>query len=673
MQTLFRSATLEHTTYDIRCQPITLSGAPFASMICEVEPGKRSRIHNHIESELFFFLEGQALVHTEDGQVAVRAGDGVVFEPFSHHVIENVSPHEPLRFLSVYWERPALDASRNAGADAKPSLVFSTPPTPNGDLHLGHLSGPYLAADVVRRAIAQRGAMAAHVTGRDDNQTYVLMKAMKSDTTPEHICDQYSAAICDTLTKANIPLQGFIRPTRDGAYAGFVAAMMERLYERGHLYVKRDHALFGQDGAYLHEAYVRGGCPHCGQEADGNACEACGRPNACVDLVNPVDRRTGGPVQVREIDRLFFRFSAFAAHLSDVIKECRLPARVFALAQRMIDEGLPDICVSHPSSWGLPVTIPGFTDQVIYVWFEMAAGYLFGAGQTLFPELQPWDGAIKAFSGEVDIIHTYGFDNAYYHALLFPAVYRALDLDLKAPSVHIVNELLDLDGQKFSTSRNHLIWGRDLLAQVPVDAVRFGLAKSRPQGRREDFSLARFVTDTNHFFAGTLDSWLQELVKLAEPFAGIAPDPGAWLADHRAYHQRMLDFVAVAGRSVLPATFAPHELASELAQFASDSRRFVQAQMALHLTSNGHGYDYLRTAVALAYVGVRAFSVLAAPLLPETAAQLCAALGVSESLSSALEWLGAGNTINSRDLPRFNTIHADATFGRRQESVLQLA
>jgi methionyl-tRNA synthetase len=161
--------------YGLRCRSIALGDAPVGCMMCEVGPGQQSRIHNHFEAEVFLFLHGAGVFLSDGRETMVGPGQSIVAKPFSNHVVRNDDAAAPLYFVSVYWDSKPLEDGKTATCDA---LIFSTPPTPNGDLHLGHLSGPYLAADVYRRHLEQQGAHALHVSGRDDHQTYVMRKAL---------------------------------------------------------------------------------------------------------------------------------------------------------------------------------------------------------------------------------------------------------------------------------------------------------------------------------------------------------------------------------------------------------------------------------------------------------------------------------------------------------------
>lgn len=652
--------------YDLRCRPFAPKGAPAGAMVCEVAPGQASRIHNHAEREAFLVLEGHGTVTDGISRKPIRAGQGVSFAPFVNHIIENDDTTEPLRMISIYWMGDLTEAGRDEAASAPApddTLVFSTPPTPNGDLHLGHLSGPYLAGDILNRALRQRGARSFHVTGRDDNQTYVRLAAIRSGMQAQDVADGNAAKIGGTLAAAGIAPDGFITPDRDGPYAAFVNDVVARLMRDGHIEARRAPAYIDADGKVLHEAYIRGTCPHCGAEADGNACEACGMPIACTGLIEPRHNVTGAPVRVAEVERLFFKLSALQGDIERIIKQMNMPARAYACSQAILDAGLPDIAITQPSEWGLPVRVPGFTDQVLYVWFEMAAGYLYGAAQAMDPHaVTPDDilaAARRAYASDRAVVHCYGFDNTWYHTILFPAVHAALDSRLAMPRAHIVNALLDLEGAKFSTSRNHLIWAADLLSEVPSDAVRFGLCLSRPQDIRSDFDLAAFLEQAGHLFTVVLPQWRDCVTSLLAPHDAKIPEPGAWLADQQAYLRRIQDLSRNIDRLLTPEAFDPRAAARILRDFAVDSQRFCAAQE--QLGGTGPMRDYARTAAALGALGLKAFAILAAPIMPELAATIRAAFAnPSDHAREALAFLPAGGAFDPARIVLPHAIDAPA-------------
>lgn len=618
----------DFSTYGLDCRALGLAGTSADILSCSVPVGAQSEAHNHFETEIFIIVSGEGEVTDGKATNKVRAGHAVEFSGLENHIIKNTSPDQPLKLISVYWPSTKPE---DGTASAGKALIFSTPPTPNGDLHLGHLSGPYLVADMLRRAYVMAGGQARHITGRDDNQTYVVTKAINDGSTPEQVADDYSAMIRSTLARAGVTLNYFIEPDRNGPYTAFVQSGIERLKEAGWIVEKEEGALFDSDGRYLHEAFVTGRCPHCGEGSDGNACEACGRPNACIDLVDPRSKLTGTCPTVGPRKRLYFRLSAFEEALGQYVRSASMSAHVIDLCLGMLDEGLPDICISHPGDWGIPHAVPGYEDHVIYVWFEMALGYLWAAAQSGPAQ----DGDILAAAGTVygmqDVVHCYGFDNAYYHTLLFPAVYIALGIT--PPARHVVNELLDLDGSKFSTSRNHLIWSRDLLDCIPADYVRFLVAFNRPEGVREDFSLEPGFAILNDLFPGKLARWIDIVRGRLATLDGAIPEPGAWLPEQSRHHQTVLSTARELDVALDPRTFSGRGIAHALRDLIVDGERFAQTQQRLFAGGHASGRNYRRTAIALDLLGLKLAARAARIAMPALAEQLDALLQLSAESS----------------------------------------
>lgn len=623
--------------YDLACRSIDIGDAPVGAMVCTVEPGKQSRIHNHFETESFLIIEGSGVVRSGDEQIEVSTGQVVRVPPFADHIVENTGAKTPLRFLSVFWEGDAARPAQTEAPAPRPALIFSTPPTPNGDLHLGHLAGPYLGADVYRRFVEACGVKAMHATGRDDHQTYVVTRAHQADATPQATADEFAARIRETLRACDIDLGYFIEPDRSGDYAAFVRDVVATLYQAGYIVEKTEDALFdATSGRYLHEAYVTGECPHCGHSSDGNACEQCGRPNQCVDLKRPVSKFDGlAPVR-KPLKRLYFRLGAVADRLGDYVKSTPMSARALALSQAMLDDGLPDIAVAHPGEHGIAAPVAGFEGHRIYVWFEMAAGYLWAAAHADAPGALDLREASRRFYGqnEAQVVHFFGFDNSYYHTILFPAVYLALDWGLVPPQAHVVNELLDLEGKKFSTSRRHLIWGRDLLACAPADYVRWYLCEVRPEGLRTDFSCPDFAARVNALFAGTLKTWLADLDNLLTGrFDGALPATGAWTPEHRAFYERMLALRRACLDHCAVDAFSPQQVTRALGAMVSEAARFLMAQS--RLAESGGAWDYLRTVAALSAWALKLFAILSRPITPGLAASLLAVLDIDRDVTMA--------------------------------------
>jgi methionyl-tRNA synthetase len=623
---VFSFSELTANSYNVDYTSLDFGKAPFNGLIGQLEPNAISLKQNHFEEEVFLFLSGKGEIQVDDTKIEIHAGIGVRVAPFMNHVIKNTSV-QPLRFISIYWGDKLSHLPKLAETNSiDTTLIFSPLPTPNGDLHLGHLSGPYLAADIYRRYLTECGLTAMHVTGRDDHQTYVAKKAQLEQTTPKAIADHFSKQIRKTLEDYNIIVDYFLEPNQDDAYANFVKTVFKQLYEKGDIYAKTEMAAFRfSDRKYLHEAYIEGNCPFCFAKSDGNACEECGRPNACIDLHNGYDKLNHQPPEYRPSQRLYFKLSRYTDQLSDYIKSTPMSAHAFALSQAMLEDGLPDICVSHLSEWGIATPIPGFQDHIIYVWFELALAFLW-SGMQVSPENIGESEKMAYFYNNLTarVVHFYGFDNTYYHTIFFPAIYFALGL--QPPRAHVVNELLDLDGSKFSTSRNHLIWGRDLLNNVPLDYVRWFLSETRPEGSRKNFTLAEFTISLNQTFA-LIQTWMTKFATIiTEKFNQNIPLPGAWTLEHRQFLQNILTYRQTALDCYHIENFSPASIVQTLKNLSMLASHFLHAQQSL--LDVKATYDYSRTAIALSAFALKIFALLSRPIIPNTANSILHFLGL---------------------------------------------
>jgi len=614
--------------YNLSCTPVDLPGIAAKLLGCRLAPGEASEGHNHFETEIFIFAEGQGRVEQNGKTLTIKAGDAVLFERFENHVIVNASATEPLLFHSLYWS--AENATQGAEVAApRPTLVFSTPPTPNGDLHLGHLSGPYMAADTLTRCLRAAGHQVRHVTGRDDNQSYVMTCGLKEGRSPEATADHYDALIRDTWTKFGIGLDGYIEPSSTVRYAEFVRHGIDLLRQNGLIVARTEPAAMDAEGRYLHEAFLSGACPHCGESSDGNACEACGRPNTCTDLKGATAKLSGSPIHAAMVERLYFRLSAFAEALAQYVKTANMPAHVGALSLDMIEDGLPDICISHPGPWGMDLAMEGFEGHNVYVWFEMAFGYLWGAaGQPEASVQEIFAAAAAVYDGQTDIVHCYGFDNAYYHTLLFPAVHMALGLS--PARTHVVNELLDLDGQKFSTSRRHLIWGRDFVQTVPRDYARFAVMLNRPEAVRENFVVEKVREDLDELFARQLAAWIKRFAARLAVRENQLPEPGAWLADHRQFHRWLMAQAGILDASEKLETFSPRRIAQVIREVIIEGNRFSAGQAHLLNSTRANSGNYARTAVALEALALALLARSCYTIMPDLSHALSVALDLND-------------------------------------------
>ncbi|MDH6110351.1 methionyl-tRNA synthetase [Kitasatospora sp. MAP12-15] len=595
-----------------------------------VAPGVSSQLHRHDETEFFVIVAGSGEFIVGDQHHPATPGTVALFEPFETHVLHNTGESD-LLFVTQYWRdaERALEASRRAergGFADRPVFVFSTPPTPNGDLHLGHLSGPYLGADAFVRYQRMNGTQAWHLTGSDDFQSYVVGAADRDGRTPAETAAHYSAEIAATLQLMDIPLDQYTVTNEDASYPAGLQAFFSRLVESGRVALQEGAALFdGESGDYLYEVDVKGGCPTCSHATSGNICEECGEPNSVVDLVQPRSNRSDAEPRTGSAERYTLPLHEFAPAIAAHHRLGRVPARLRELAMRLFRRPSLDISVSHPSGWGVRPAEDAGEGQVIWVWPEMSYGFLHGIEALGRRTGQDWRAA--APQPDWKIVHFFGYDNSFYHAILYPALYQLAFPDWAPDIDYHVNEFYLLEGSKFSTSRRHAVWGKEILNPQSVDSVRYFLSLTRPEGRRTNFGRAEYREVLEQTLVGGWQGWLNDLgARVAKNYAGQAPDAGNWTAEHTAFLARLGSRLDALTNSLGRDGFSLNRAAAELNGIVEDTVRFAAAESPL---AEAEGWrDEARTATALELAAARLLAHGAAPVMPRFAAKLAAALGL---------------------------------------------
>lgn len=524
------------------------------------------------------------------------------------------------------------EAERTQRFSHRKTLVMATPPTPNGDLHIGHLSGPYLRADIHTRYLKMRGIETYYFSGMDDHQSYVPLKAAQIGLSASQTADQFGDMMTKTLQAARIDTDLLVRPRKSPYHIKLVQKFFEKLYSEGRFVAKEVLSQYCENcEKYLFEAYIRGRCPHCDAESGGNACEECGHPNDCLDLSDARCNLCGEQPTVRPFTRLYFPLSQYEEQLRDYYKSVQMSPHLTILCDQMLDNGLPDIAVSHLSDWGIPVPVDGFEGQSIYVWFEMAPGYM-AATQ----ELNEQTGSLSSWKTwwqmeDREIVQFFGFDNGYFHAVLFPALFFAYDPAIRPPRTFLTNEFYRLDGLKFSTSRNHAIWGSELLKQVPPDIVRFYLSYSGPETEQTNFTLSDFKYVVKRELIDGWQSWLQDLgTKIAIEYAGIVPSIRIWTDEQRRFYEMLQAFIPEAASTYEVKTFSPQRTTRILCELVRTARRFGKAED--YWKHGNQRKEERRTAVALELAAAKILALLSAPIMPDFATQLWKCLGESSPL-----------------------------------------
>lgn len=627
----------------------SIEGMDFPAGWGRVRPGERSDSHQHDESEMFVIVAGTGVLIVDGHRHPVTAGCAAQFAPFESHVLENTGEEDVLFFLQ--YRRDAENARRSASSlerqnPQRPQFVFSTPPTPNGDLHLGHLSGPYLGADAYVRYQRMLGNPAWHMTGSDDYQSYVIALAEREGTTPAAAASHFSQEILQTLKMMDIePDHYTVTNDAPGYVEGTQRFFSKTLGEGKVTFAESDAFCDAQSGKYLYEVDVAGLCPGCGGGTNGNICEECGEPNMVVDMAQPVSKANQTTPERTQVARYLLPLHQFAQQVAEHHKVGRVPARMRELANRVFSRPGFTIPVSHPSQWGIP---PAETaDQVIWVWPEMSFGFLYDIEQLGKKVGRSW--SADAPQQDWKIVHFFGYDNSFYHSILYPALYHLAYPEWQPDIDYHYNEFYLLDGKKFSTSRRHAVWGKEILTPQSVDAVRFYLCLTRPEQERTNFQLSEWEDEVRNTLIGQWQSWMQDLgARVDTHYQGKAPDAGIWTKEHVAFLARLNGILQAVTDALNPDGFSLRGPAQHLKTLIAETRAFSRSQQLLAGIEQWR--DEYRTAIALELAAAHLLSTMASPLMPRFAANLAAALGneAPRAWPQQVELVHPGNSIALR-------------------------
>lgn len=508
-------------------------------------------------------------------------------------------------------------------------LVTATPPTPNGELHVGHLSGPYLAADVFCRYQRMQGNRAVYLCSSDDHQSYTMTTATRRGCTPAELAERQTQVIKSTLRAAHIELDLYTSALSNKRHIDFVQNFVKELYSRGLLLEKTKTIYYCKSCEhYLFESFIKGGCPFCGEEAAGNLCEACGRINDPIDLQDPICSMCHTTPSLTTYQGLFFPLEAHREAMAQFYASQQTwRPHLQALCQWLVSHPLPDYPVSYPTAWGIPVPLEGFPNQSINVWFEMYPGHI--ATTQAWAELQG-DPALadRLWGGEGKLVQFLGYDNSFFNAVLHVALALALEGQHILPEHIITNEFYLLDGEKFSTSRNHAIWGQDILHTVNADALRYHLSRTNPEHMQTNFSYQEFTQLVERELVERWEPMLNGFLRCVhQTTAGRVPaltdldlQAIGLLGWAKGWLEQFYD----------PSAFSLRQASEILNAYAEGCADYLERSV-LPLQEK-EGETYRQRLASLAYL-MQGFAHLAAPLLPAFSQQLWATLGGAGEIS----------------------------------------
>ena len=417
----------------------------------------------------------------------------------------------------------------------KRTLVTCALPYANGPVHIGHLAGVYVPADIYVRYLRMKGEDVLYVCGSDEHGVPITIKAREQGCTPQDIVDRYHKVIRDSFAGLGINFDIYGR-TSSEVHAGNASAFFRKLYDDGKFITKESEQYYDPEAkTFLADRYIVGTCPKCGAEgAYGDQCEKCGSTLSPEELLNPKSKLSGAEPVKKKTSHWYLPLDKYEGWLSDWIlgshKEWR--SNVYGQCKSWIDGGLQPRAVSRDLEWGVPVPVEGAEGKVLYVWFDAPIGYISNT-QELLP--QSWEQWWK--NDETRLVHFIGKDNIVFHCIVFPSMLKAYGDGYILPDNVPANEFLNLEGDKISTSRNWAVWAHEYLQDFPgkEDVMRYVLTANAPETKDNDFSWKDFQARNNSELVAIFGNFVNRAVVLTHKyFGGKVPAAGELLDMDRA-------------------------------------------------------------------------------------------------------------------------------------------
>jgi methionyl-tRNA synthetase len=512
-------------------------------------------------------------------------------------------------------------------------LVTSALPYANGPLHVGHMVGAYLPADVFVRYLKARGHDVVYVCGTDEHGVPITLTAEREGKTPREVVDYWYAHMKETFERFGIGFDNFSRTSTE-LHAQNTQLFYRKLKEGGYVSEAQSKQMYSPtEGRFLPDRYVEGTCPVCGyKEARGDQCDNCGSWYEAYELIEPHSKITGGPVEVRETTHLYLDLPKFSERLRKWIggqEHWRTQVKNFVLG--MIESGLEKRPITRDILWGVPVPEPGFEDKRFYVWFDAPIGYVSSTMEWAQGKGEPERWREYWQEQSTRLVHFIGKDNTVFHAVVWPAMLMGVGEDGEEPYVLpydvAANEFMNLevivDGvrreMQMSTSRNLAVWLHEALDRFPADPLRFYLASILPETGDVAFSWREFQSRVNSDLIGNLGNYVNRVLSFTERyFEGGLPRPEELsrtadevLADFREleerYEERML-------------SIRPREALGELLAMGRRANRYFDAQAPWK--SRKEAPEEARITLYACAVLLGSIAYHAAPYVPEAVGRL---------------------------------------------------
>ena len=513
--------------------------------------------------------------------------------------------------------------------------VTTALPYANGPVHIGHLAGVYVPADIYVRYLRMMNEDVLFIGGSDEHGVPITIKARNEGLTPQDIVDRYHAIIKQAFQDLGISFDIYSR-TSSKIHAETASDFFKNLYEKGKFVEKTSQQYYDEaTNTFLADRYIIGTCPHCGNEkAYGDQCEACGTSLSATDLINPKSTLSGQEPQLKETKHWYLPLEEYETFMREWILDSHKEwkTNVYGQCKSWIDQGLQARAVTRDLDWGVKVPIEGADGKVLYVWFDAPIGYISNTKE-LYP--QNWEKWWK--EKDTKLVHFIGKDNIVFHCIIFPAMLKAEGSYILPENVP-ANEFLNLEGDKISTSRNWAVWLHEYLKDFPgkQDVLKYVLCANAPETKDNDFTWKDFQTRNNSELVAIFGNFVNRTIVLTHKyFEGKVPQRGTLNELDIQTIEQIKQYPEKIGRSIEQYRF--REALNELMNLARLGNKYLTENEPWKTIKT----DEARTATVL-NISLQIcanLAILSEPFLPFTAEKLRGMLNQDKAF-----WYEAGNS-----------------------------
>ena len=507
-------------------------------------------------------------------------------------------------------------------------------PYTNGPIHIGHLAGVYVPADIYARYLRLTGNDVAYISGSDEHGAAIPMRAKKEGVSPQVIIDKYHGIIKKSFVDFGISFDNYSR-TSSKIHHETASEFFTKMYNDGEFIEEVSAQLYDAEAnQFLADRFVVGTCPKCAfEESYGDQCENCGTSHNATDLINPKSAITGNVPTVKETKHWFLPLDKHEAFLREWILEGHKKdwkPNVYGQVKSWVDDGLRPRAVTRDLDWGIPVPLKDGEGKVLYVWFDAPIGYISSTKEWAAREGKNWEDYWKR--DDTKLVHFIGKDNIVFHCIIFPAMLKAHG-DYILPDNVPANEFLNLEGNKLSTSKNWAVWLHEYLEEFPnqQDVLRYTLTANAPESKDNDFTWKDFQAKNNNELVAIFGNFINRVVVLTNKYYdGQVPLAGEFTEVDEDVLAAVKEFPNTIGKSIERYRF--REASQELMSLARLGNKYLADEEPWKVIKLDE--ERVKTIMYVALQISTALAVLAEPFLPFTSDKLKNILNVSSSDST---------------------------------------